>query len=175
MYRETKETKVKIQFANETKVNTGIGFFDHMLTLFCFQSGLQLDIEAKGDLYVDNHHTMEDVGIVLGQVIKEKLGDRIGINRYGNAFVPMDETLAQVTLDISNRPFLVFNMDIANEDIEEFFRAVAFNMGITLHINLQYGKNEHHKIEAVFKAFGRALKEAMAITGNSVSSTKGVL
>jgi len=123
---------------------------------------------------VDTHHTIEDVGIVLGKALAEMLGDKADIARYGSARIPMDECLAQVDLDFSNRPYLVFNADVKDEMIEEFFRALAFNAGITLHINLLYGKNEHHKCEAIFKAFGCAVKQAIA-PANEIQSTKGIL
>ena len=175
MYRKTNETEIVVELGGETKIGTGVGFYDHMLELFAFRSGLGLRIEAKGDLIVDPHHTIEDVGITLGMVLAEELGDKKGIARYGSARIPMDECLAQVDLDISGRPFLVWNADIRDEMIEEFFRALAFNAGITLHVNLLYGKNEHHKCEAVFKAFGAAMKQALIKTGDRIESTKGVL
>ena len=175
MHRKTNETEITVKSAKETKINTGVGFYDHMLELFAFRSGLSLRIEAKGDLAVDPHHTIEDVGITLGLFLAEKLGDKKGIARYGSARIPMDECLAQVDVDISGRPFLVWNAEIGEEMIEEFFRALAFNAGITLHVNLVYGKNEHHKCEAVFKAFGAAMKQALAKTGGKIESTKGAL
>jgi imidazoleglycerol-phosphate dehydratase len=140
-------------------------------------------VECHGDLHVDAHHTIEDVGIALGQAISQILGDKSNIARYGSARLPMDECLAQVDMDISNRPYLIFNADFPVEQIgeyeteltEEFFRAVAFNAGITLHINILYGKNTHHMIEAIFKAFGTAFKEAVKITDSGISSTKGIL
>ena len=164
-------------------INTGIGFFDHMLNLFAFRAGIALSVECKGDLEVDGHHTVEDVGISLGQAIQKALEDKKGITRYGEASIPMDECLASCALDISGRPFLVFNATFPTERIgsfeteltEEFFRALAFNSGMTLHINLVYGKNAHHMIEAMFKAFGCAFKQAAQITGTGVQSTKGVL
>lgn len=185
--RNTKETKIQcsLQIEGEGKsdISTGIGFFDHMLDLFAFHSNMNLRMIADGDLDVCDHHTIEDCGITLGTVLKEALGDRKGINRYGNFFMPMDETLAQVTLDISGRPYLVFNAQftrdtvgmMATEMVEEFFRAVAVASGLTLHINVMYGKNDHHIIEAIFKAFGRALKEACLITSDKIPSSKGVL
>jgi len=173
--RKTKETEIIIKIGEQTRISTGVGFYDHMLELLAFRSGLQLDIKARGDLHVDNHHTIEDVGITLGLAIAKMLGDKLGIARYGSARIPMDECLAQVDLDISNRPFLVFNAILKDEMVEEFFRALAFNAGITLHINLLYGKNEHHKCEAIFKAFGCALKQAIEKSGEEVPSTKGVL
>jgi len=186
--RNTKETKIKLElflddFNAESDISTGIGFLDHMLDLFAFRAGVDLSIKCNGDLEIDGHHTAEDVGIVLGQAISEALGDKRGINRYGSARLPMDECLAQVDLDICNRPYLVFNAQFPNEKVgdfeteltEEFFRAVATNAGMTLHINMLYGKNTHHMIEAMFKAFGMAFKQAVAITGGGVPSTKGVL
>jgi imidazoleglycerol-phosphate dehydratase len=173
MLRKTLETEVEVKIGDTTKINTGVGFYDHMLELFAHHSGLGLEITAKGDLHVDIHHTIEDVGITLGLVIKQMLGDKAGIARWGSATIPMDESLAQVDIDISNRPYLVFNAEIKDEMVEEFFRAFAFNAGITLHINLLYGKNDHHKCEAIFKAAGRALRRAMEIVGGGIPSTKG--
>ena len=185
--RNTKETKINIELnldGGEVEVSTGIGFFDHMLTAFGVHGGFGLKVEVKGDLEVDTHHTAEDTGIVLGKAFKEALGDMSGIERYGSFSIPMDESLAQVSLDISNRPFLVFNAKFEQElcgdyetcVTEEFWRAFAMNSGITLHINAPYGTNAHHQIEAIFKAVAHALK--IAVTKNSdgaVLSTKGVL
>ena len=185
--RNTKETKINIELnldGGEVEVSTGIGFFDHMLTAFGVHGGFGLRVEVKGDLEVDTHHTAEDTGIVLGKAFKEALGDMSGIERYGSFSIPMDESLAQVSLDISNRPFLVFNAKFHQElcgdyetcVTEEFWRAFAMNSGITLHINVPYGTNAHHQIEAIFKAVAHALK--IAVTKNSdgaVLSTKGVL
>lgn len=187
--RQTGETKIAVTLfldgKGATQINTGIGFFDHMLTLLGKHGFLDLNVQAEGDLHVDAHHTVEDCGIVLGSAIKEALGDKQGINRYGNAFVPMDESLAHVSLDLSNRPYLVFNADLPKvtlgnfdlELVEEFFQAVAVNAGITLHINLMYGSNTHHMVEAIFKAFAWALKIAVEKNENiqGVLSTKGVL
>lgn len=185
--RNTNETKIKLELQldqkGENRINTGIGFFDHMLNLFAFRAGATLHVECDGDLEIDGHHTVEDVGIALGQTISLLLGDKSNIARYGSARLPMDECLAQVDMDISNRPFLVFNADFPAEKAgdfeteltEEFFRAVVFNAGITLHINVLYGKNTHHIIEAIFKAFGVAFKQAATVTDGGVSSTKGVL
>ena len=166
-------------------INTGIGFFDHMLDLFAFRAGITLSVECEGDLEVDGHHTVEDVGICLGKAVLKALGDKKGITRYGEASIPMDECLANCVLDISGRPFLVFNADFHTaragdfeaELTEEFFRAVAFNSDMTLHINMLYGKNTHHMIEAIFKAFGCAFKMAININSGSeiIQSTKGVL
>jgi imidazoleglycerol-phosphate dehydratase len=154
-----------------------------MLTLFAFRAGIALDIKCEGDLDVDGHHTVEDVGICLGRAISEALGSRDGIARYGEASIPMDESLATCVLDISGRPFIVFNASFPSTKIggfeteltEEFFRAVAQNSGITLHIGVAYGNNTHHMIEAMFKAFGCAFGKAASITGKGVPSTKGVL
>ncbi|MCL2709034.1 MAG: imidazoleglycerol-phosphate dehydratase HisB [Defluviitaleaceae bacterium] len=175
MRRKTNETEVTVAFGNQTKIDTGVGFYNHMLELFAFRSGLKLEISASGDMEVDAHHTIEDVGITLGRAVSEMLGDKNGLARYGSARVPMDECLAQVDVDISGRPYLVFNADVKDDMMEEFFRAVAFNAGITLHVNLLYGKNEHHKCEAIFKAFGSALGQAIKKSGEGVPSTKGVL
>lgn len=185
--RNTKETQIKVKLnldGGEVKVNTGIGFFDHMLTAFGVHGGFGLEIHVSGDLEVDTHHTVEDTGIALGMAFKEALGDMSGIERYGTFFIPMDESLAQVSLDISNRPFLVFNASFEQENCgdyencctEEFFRAFAVNAGITMHINVPYGSNAHHKIEAIFKAAAHALKSAVKKNEDgTVLSTKGVL
>lgn len=184
--RNTKETQISVQLnldGGEVQVNTGIGFFDHMLTAFGFYAGIGLKLTAKGDLYVDGHHTVEDTGIVLGQAIREALGDRKGIRRFGSAYVPMDEALAFTALDFSNRPYLVFDAEMPQERIGEydscltleFMRAVAHNAGITLHQKCFYGVNAHHITEGLFKAFGLAVKDAVKIEGTGVTSTKGVL
>lgn len=186
--RKTRETdiKIKVRFdeCGKSNISTGIGFFDHMLTALSAHSGISLDINVKGDLHVDGHHTVEDTGIVLGQAFAKALGDKSGIKRYGTAYIPMDESLAFASLDISNRPFLVFNAEFTNDMIggydvcltEEFFRSFAFNTGITLHINLLYGSNDHHKCEAIFKAVAHALKQAVALNKDGKTlSTKGVL
>ena len=185
--RKTKETDievfVKLDGEGKVSINTGIGFFDHMLTAFGVHSGIDLQVNCTGDLQVDGHHTVEDVGICLGMAFAKALGDKSGIARYGSAFIPMDEALAFCALDISGRPFLVFDADFHDERIgsydtcltEEFFRAFAFNSGITLHIKKEYGKNDHHIAEAIYKAVAHALKAAMTLSGNGVLSTKGVL
>lgn len=185
--RKTKETNIKASLELDTvakaNISTGVGFFDHMLTALAIHSGISLTVNAKGDLEVDCHHTVEDVGIVLGQLFAKVLGDKGGIARYGSSTIPMDEALASASLDISGRPFLVFNAEFTSyrvgefetQMVEEFFRAFAFNAGITLHINVLYGSNDHHKIEAIFKAVAHALKIAIAETGKDVLSTKGVL
>ncbi|MBR3358006.1 MAG: imidazoleglycerol-phosphate dehydratase HisB [Solobacterium sp.] len=185
--RTTKETSIEsclvLEGSGKADIDTGIGFFDHMLELFAFHSGFDLTVKAEGDLDVCDHHTIEDCGIVLGSLLKECLGDRRGIQRYGSFRMPMDETLAAADLDISGRPYLVFNCEFKRENIgtmstemvREFLRAFAFNAGITLHINVYYGENDHHKAEAVFKALARALKEAVRVTGTEIPSSKGML
>lgn len=185
--RNTKETQIKVELnldGGEVKVDTGIGFFDHMLTAFGVHGGFGLNVKVSGDLDVDTHHTVEDTGIALGKAFNEALGDMSGINRYGTFYIPMDESLAQASLDISNRPFLVFNAEFAQEKCgdyetcvtEEFWRAFAVNSAITLHINVLYGVNAHHEIEAIFKAVAHALKIAVQRNGDDcVLSTKGVL
>jgi imidazoleglycerol-phosphate dehydratase len=166
-------------------IETGVGFFDHMLTLFARHSRMSLEVKVDGDLDVDSHHTVEDVGIVLGQCLKEALGDKAGINRYGTSFVPMDETLGLASLDLSGRAFLVFDAVFDNPKLgafdteltEEFFQALAFNTQMNLHLKILHGKNTHHKIEALFKATGRALREAVTFNPDihGVNSTKGTL
>ena len=188
--RHTKETKIKMSLCldgqGKANIQTGIGFMDHMLELFAFHSGFDLDVVCDGDLKVDSHHSVEDLGIVLGMCIKEALGDKKGITRYGQMTIHMDEALVTTDLDISGRAFLVFNTDIPKvvlgnyetEMTEEFFRAVAYQMEVTLHINEAYGNNVHHIIEACFKSFGRALKQAITIDEKKkdmVISSKGVL
>ncbi len=186
--RSTGETQIKVTITldgqGKASVDTGIGFFDHMLTALSVHSCISMDIKAKGDLYVDGHHTVEDTGIVLGQALAAALGNKSGIVRYGSAYIPMDEALAFCSLDISNRPFIVFKGEFTNQSIgnydacltEEFFRAFAFNAGITLHTDMLYGTNDHHKCEAVFKAVAHALKMAVAEDKNRKTlSTKGVL
>ncbi len=187
--RKTKETEISIKLNldgnGENTISTGVGFLDHMLCLFSGHGRFDLTLECKGDLFVDGHHTVEDIGIVLGKSISDALGKRESIKRFGTSFVPMDESLALVSLDLSNRPFLHFEVpfstdmvgEMETEMFEEFFRALAVNGGMTLHIKLIHGKNNHHIIEAVFKAFARALKEAVNIDSSiqGVLSTKGLL
>lgn len=187
LIRETKETQIHLKLNVDGKgkanIDTGVGFFDHMLTLLAFHSNMDLELKAKGDLYVCDHHTIEDCGILLGNAFKQALGDRRGIARYGSFNLPMDETLCNVTLDISGRPYLVYNCELKRESIgnfscemvEEFLRAFAFQAGITLHVNVFYGTNDHHKVEAIFKALGRALKQASEIVSDTIPSSKGVL
>ena len=184
--RKTKETDIQLSLSlegGEVAVQTGIGFFDHMLTAFAFYGGLGLELTVKGDLEVDGHHTVEDVGIVLGQALSRALGDRKGIRRFASAYIPMDEALCFTALDFSNRPYLVFDAAMPQPMIggydacltEEFMRAFAVNSGLTLHMKCLYGKNAHHITEALFKSLGVAVKEAVAVTGTGVTSTKGVL
>lgn len=184
--RTTKETAIKLTLCldgGDVSVSTGIGFFDHMLTALAFYAGFGLQLEATGDLYVDGHHTVEDVGIVLGQAFREALGDKKGIRRFGSAFVPMDEALCLTVLDCSNRPYLVFNAQMPQPMIgqydscltKEFMQAFAFNAGVTLHQKCAYGDNAHHITEALFKSLGLSLKDAVRVEGTAVVSTKGVL
>lgn len=185
--RKTKETDIKLSVdldgKRQVSIDSGIGFFDHMLTALAVHSGVDMTVVCKGDLNVDGHHSVEDIGICLGKAFAEALGDKSGIARYGSAYVPMDEALAFCSLDISGRAFLVFNASFSDDRIgefdtclaEEFFRAFAFNAGITLHIRQEYGKNDHHICEAIFKAVAHALKQALASNGGGVLSTKGVL
>lgn len=186
--RNTRETQitvsVRLDGKGESNISTGIGFFDHMLTALSRHSGISMDIKANGDLYVDGHHTVEDTGIVLGQALNQALGDKSGIARYGSAYIPMDEALSFCALDLSNRPYVVFNGTFTNQMIgqydacltEEFFRALAVNAGITLHLDMRYGSNDHHKCEALFKAFAHALKAAIRFNEDgTVLTTKGVL
>lgn len=187
--RKTAETDIKLSLnldAQEpVEIKTGVGFFDHMLTLFARHSRISLVVEANGDTWVDSHHTVEDVGIVLGQAIKVALGDKAGINRYGTSFVPMDETLGMASLDLSGRSYLVFEASFDNpklgkfdtELVEEFFQALAFNVQMNLHLTILHGKNNHHKAESLFKATGRALREAITLNPeiHGVNSTKGML
>lgn len=185
--RRTRETDVQVRLnldgTGRTEISTGIGFFDHMLTALGVHAGFDLMVKVKGDLEVDCHHTIEDSGIVLGQALLKALGE-MPVTRYGSAFIPMDEALGFVALDISRRPFLVFQCEFFSDRIggmdtqmvEEFFRSFAFQAGITLHAKVEYGKNDHHKAEALFKALAHSLKTAVApLEGKVVLSTKGVL
>ena len=187
--RATNETRIDVELnldgAGNADISSGIGFFDHMLNLFAAHGQFDLKVVCAGDLEVDGHHSVEDIGIAMGAALKAALGDKRGITRYGTFFLPMDETLALVSLDISGRPFLVCEIgELAptigafdTELVEEFLRAFAFNAGLTLHVKILYGKNSHHKVEAIFKALGHALRTAVAhddkITG--IPSTKGAL
>ncbi|MGI6752652.1 MAG: imidazoleglycerol-phosphate dehydratase HisB [Anaerovoracaceae bacterium] len=186
--RKTGETDVYVSLdlygEGKGQIDTGIGFFDHMLAALTVHGGFDLTIKCRGDLEVDSHHTIEDVGITLGKAFKDAVGDRSGIARYGFFLLPMDESLALCSLDISGRPFLVFKGEFSwpkigemeSQMIEEFFRAFAMNAEITLHIDLMYGSNDHHRAEAIFKAFAHSLKSALTPLENKrVLSTKGVL
>lgn len=187
--RETRETQIEMALTITGKSGkmtgtTGIGFFDHMLNSFCVHGGFELELSVKGDLQVDAHHTVEDTGIVLGTLFGKILGNKSGIRRYGFAAVPMDEALATAVIDISGRPFLVYKGiqtaektgDYDTQLTEEFMRALAFNMGAALHVKAEYGINQHHITEAVYKAVARAVKEATEQTGSdTVLSAKGVL
>lgn len=185
--RITKETKIEVSLSldgGEKKIHTGIGFFDHMLDAFATHGGFGLSIEAEGDLQVDCHHTIEDTGIVMGHVFSQALGGKDGIARFGSFYIPMDESLAFAAVDISGRPFLVFDAAFPEEKVgqydscmtEEFFRAFAFHAGITLHTKVLYGKNTHHMVEALYKAVAHALSLAVARTEDrQVLSTKGSL
>ena len=187
--RKTKETEIVLRLdldgSGRNSINTGIPFFDHMLKLLTYHSSIDLSLRAKGDIDVDLHHTVEDVGICLGDGIKKALGEAKGIRRYGMALIPMDETLGSIALDLSMRPYLVYHMEPKRSKIgtfdtglvEEFFRALCNHGRMTLHVNLLYGKNSHHMVEAVFKGFGRALREAVSPDPrrSEAPSTKGVL
>lgn len=187
--RTTKETDITLQVnldgSGQTSLNTGVGFFDHMLDALSRFALLDLTLTCRGDLHVDAHHTVEDAGICLGRAIREALGDRAGIRRVGSAYLPMDEALAFAAIDISGRPYLAFDADFTAPMVgafdtqlaEEFFRAVAVNAGLTVHVKVLAGRNDHHKLEAMFKAFGLALRDAAAVDPRvtGVLSTKGAL
>lgn len=185
--RRTAETDIRLSLdldgAGRSEIDTGCGFLDHMLTLFARHGRFDLNISCKGDTYVDGHHTVEDVGIVLGQAFREALGDKKGIRRYGTGLVPMDEALCRTVLDCSNRPYLAFDAPMPQPIIGgydscltvEFMRAFSVNGGITLHQKCEYGDNAHHITEALFKSLGVALKEAVRVEGDAVVSTKGAL
>jgi len=185
--RTSRETDITVSIdldgCGKTDIQTGIGFFDHMLTAFALHGGFNAEIKAKGDLEVDMHHTVEDAGIVLGRAFASALGDKSGIKRFGSFFVPMDEALAFCSVDISGRPYLVFeDAGLSQKNmpgfdtalVSEFFRALAFNAGITLHLRIMYGNNAHHMVEAAFKAVARALSEAVSVDARP-NSTKGGL
>ena len=185
--RKTKETDIFVELnldgSGQTNIDTGIGFLNHMLMLFGFHGGFDLIVKCSGDVDVDSHHTAEDIGIALGEAFKIALGDKKGIERYGFMFLPMDEALARVAVDFSGRPYLIYNVQfgrsmlgqMATEDFKEFFKGFVNNSLTTLHVEVIYGENDHHKIEAVFKGLGRALKAASLITSDNLQSTKGVL
>lgn len=188
--RKTKETDITVFIdldgKGESNIGTGIGFFDHMLTALSRHSGIDMNISCKGDLEVDSHHSVEDVGIVLGQAVAQALGDKAGIRRYGEAKIPMDEAIGEAVIDISGRPFIVYDCEFKGDMmgemdtqlVEEFMRSFAYNAGITLHISARYGTNDHHKAEAMFKALARALRQATEIDPRFegvIVSTKGSL
>ncbi|MFN3349102.1 imidazoleglycerol-phosphate dehydratase HisB [Pseudorhodoplanes sp.] len=188
--RKTKETDIAVEVAidgsGRSAIATGIGFLDHMLDLLARHSRMDLTVKAKGDLHIDDHHTTEDVGIALGQAVKQALGDMKGITRYADVHLPMDETLTRVALDVSGRPFLVFKVTFGRDKIgtfdtelvNEWFQAFAMNAGITLHVETLYGSNDHHISESCFKGLARALRAALAIdpkAANEIPSTKGSL
>jgi imidazoleglycerol-phosphate dehydratase len=187
--RQTTETAIDVTLnldvQSPVSIDTGVGFFDHMLTLLASHGRFSLEVKADGDLHIDSHHTVEDVGIVIGQLFKEAIGDKVGINRYGTAYVPMDEALGFVSLDISGRPYLVLDAEFSNDKlgnfdtelVREFLQAFMVHAGITLHARVLYGINTHHKIEAIFKALGQALAQAITINPaiKGVNSTKGLL
>ena len=185
--RDTKETNINLSINLDgdgvNNIKTEIGFLNHMITLMSFHGNIDINLEANGDLDVCDHHLVEDTGICIGKCIKEALGDKKGIKRYSTVCIPMDEALVMVALDISGRPFFHFEGDFKRENIgnfsvemvQEFFRALTFNAEITLHVKVLYGENDHHKIEGIFKAFGRALKEAIRIETNTIPSSKGCI
>jgi imidazoleglycerol-phosphate dehydratase len=186
--RSTKETVISLSVdlddPREGTIDTGLGFFDHMLTHIAKHGRIGLTVRAKGDLHVDDHHLIEDVGLCLGKAINDALGDKRGIERYGTGFVTMDEALARTVVDLSGRSYLVFHAAFSREEINgfalemvrEFFRAVATEGRMNLHVGVLYGDNAHHQAEAIFKSFGRALRQAIAVTqGQDIPSTKGVL
>lgn len=185
--RKTKETDIHLTLnldgTGSSKIHTGIGFFDHMLTAFSFHSRIDLEVTCKGDLEVDDHHTVEDVGLALATAILEALGDKVGINRYGMSYIPMDETLARVVIDFSGRSAFVYQADLQRDklgtldtqNVQEFFKSISNETKMNLHMAVLYGDNDHHKVEALFKAFGRAVKEAIQVVDTRLPSTKGVL
>jgi imidazoleglycerol-phosphate dehydratase len=188
--RKTKETDVAVEVnldgQGRAQIATGIGFLDHMLDLLARHSRVDITVKAKGDLHIDQHHTTEDVGIALGQAVKQALGDMKGIGRYASVHMPMDEALTRVAIDISGRPFLVFKAEFSRDKVgafdtelvEEWFRAFAMNAGVTLHVETLYGSNDHHVAESCFKGLARALRQAVSIdprAANEVPSTKGSL
>ena len=186
LIRKTKETEVAVSLNLEggpLSIDTGIGFFDHMLHALLFYAGFGGSVTCRGDLHVDGHHSVEDTGIVLGQALREALEDKVGIRRFAHSYVPMDESLEFCALDVSGRPYLVFQADMPQPMIGdydscltlEFMRALAMNAGLTLHLRCEYGVNAHHITEGLYKALGLALKEAVRVESDQVTSTKGAL
>jgi imidazoleglycerol-phosphate dehydratase len=189
LLRKTRETEISVSLnldgQGKSKVKTGVGFLDHLLELFSAHSLIDLNLRAKGDLHVDQHHTVEDIAITLGQALKKALGDRKGIRRYGFAFVPMDESLVRCVLDLSGRPFMVFSVklaprmikDLDPEMVLEFFKTIAHNAGVAIHLELVYGRNSHHQLEALFKAFAMAMRTACEKDPRrkGIPSSKGTL
>lgn len=186
--RSTKETQIKIKIDDqksfkESSISTNVGFFDHMLTLLSFHSELYLYVDADGDNEVDDHHTVEDVGIILGQLIRDLYVEKESYQRYGTTYIPMDESLARVILDLSGRPHLNFQAEFSKETVGafdtelvmEFFNALSMNSRMTLHVDLLKGGNTHHEIEAIFKAFARSLKAALQESESGIPSSKGVI
>ncbi len=188
--RRTKETEIAVEVnldgQGRSEISTGIGFLDHMLDQLARHSLIDLKVKAKGDLHIDFHHTTEDTGIAIGQAVAEALGERVGINRYGEATIPMDETLTRVALDASNRPYLIWKVTFSRDKLgemdtelfKEWFQAFAQNAGLTLHVENLYGENNHHIVESSFKALARALRQAVEIDplkSDAVPSTKGTL
>ena len=188
--RETKETRIRVRIdldgTGKTEISTGVGFYDHMLEAFGRHGGFDLEVETKGDLHIDMHHTVEDTGIVLGQAFKEALDGFKGVRRFGHAYIPMDETLTRCAIDLSNRPYLIHNVayktpkvgDMDTELFKEFHHAFAMNLGACVHLETLYGENSHHIAESGFKALARALRAAVEIdpkAGGQAPSTKGVL
>ena len=189
--RSTKETEIEVRVdldgSGVTDVDTGLPFFDHMLSQLGRHGGLDLRVHARGDLHVDTHHTVEDVAIVLGEAVKEALGDKAGIRRFGSLALPLDEALVEVALDLSGRPFIVYEVDCGADSLplgtppfdpqlaEHFWQSFATNAGVTLHVRLRSGRNNHHILEACFKGVARALRDAVRVEGSGIPSTKGTL
>jgi len=187
IFRETKETQIELSIlidgVGAFEGGTGIGFFDHMLTLLAFYGGFDLRISATGDLETGSHHTVEDIGLSLGQAFKNAIGDKKGIERYSQCLLPMDEVLSRCVLDISGRPTYIQRCEfrrtdiggLALEDVDEFFKSLCNSAGWTLHTEVLYGDNDHHKVESLFKGVGRCIKQSLTVTSGSIPSTKGVL
>ncbi len=187
MHRKTKETdihaSVYLDGVGAYRIETGIGFLNHMLELFSKHSRIDIDLQCNGDLHIDDHHTVEDVAITLGSALREALGEKVGIQRYGCAYIPMDETLVRCVIDLSGRSYLVFNAkfsrakisDMATEMVEHFFLSLAEHLKANVHLEILYGKNTHHKIEGLFKAFAVAMRDAVKLTSSDIASTKGVM